>query len=223
MLKKYSIHEIKEFLTDNYESITTSYHEAGHVVYGLLFLIKITDVCLIKEERIGGNTNYMQISNSVSNKFLAKKIARNEVGLIYAGHLAERLHYKKVSGVNKLPFIIKNGSWVDTKDAYRVIKKHSLNKNKSIIKYKNYLQYKISKILDFFWEDITIVATNLFKRKKLSFNDLRKALLKSSKKDFWKLQFKQINNIYGDDFFIEAILVQSLRNNQTNILLESSK
>lgn len=191
-------------LARNYDLIMTSYHEAGHVIYCLLHYMRVELVHVLedqKSKRVEGFTHYDSYTiEKINDKDLFNKLLNAEICISYAGLIAEKLNFKLISGSNKFPFFLKDGSSTDTSAAAALIKKYNVapaGKKRQL--YKKRLVKEIVKELCNNWEAVVIVAHGLFQNKKLSFNDLKKLLIEKSKnKKFWKQQFKLISIIYNN-------------------------
>lgn len=199
-----SIKEIRKKVTSTHECISTSYHEAGHVVFGLLSSFYILSVCVFqnkKTKRWDGFTHYNSAELSdVSDPELLSQFLDLEVGIKYAGLVSERAHFKNISGSDKFPFYWKDGSSDDTRTAAELIKKYStISAGRKRYAYKQRIIRHSHNMLQQHWGAVTLIAHALFRKKKLYFEDLKQLLIKrSDDKNFWKLQFKTIENIYSD-------------------------
>jgi len=194
-----SIGEIRKKVTKTHEFISTSYHEAGHTIYALLHLMKVNSVSVFenkKIKRVHGVTCYDYPSdiNEIEDSELLNSLVRAEVGVSYAGLIAEKTLFKSISGSQQTPNFISDGSTEDNRAASQVIIKYNLappGAKRSI--YKQKLMREVQHELHSNWDAVTVVAHALFKYRKLSFEDLRELLTKRTKnKKFWKDQFKKI-------------------------------
>jgi hypothetical protein len=200
-----SIKEIRRKVTSTYELISTSYHEAGHTIYALLNGQKVDFVRVFetkRTKRIDGITCYHSIELSDINRetdpdFLASAL-QMEVGLKYAGLAAEKFHFKKMSGSDKFPLYWRDGSSDDTREAAALIKKYSpVKPGAKRYAYKKKIIRCTFDLLEEHWDAVTIVAHALIYKKRLSFLELKELLTKKSdEKDFWKVQFKKINDLF---------------------------
>jgi len=184
--------------------ISTSYHEAGHTVYGLLHFMKIECVRITKEESdfVDGSTNFNYF---VEYEFIPNDIKMSviygDIGLRYAGLTAEKYHFKTISGSDRFPMFLKNGSSEDMMEAARLIKLYDIvpsGKKRHVFKKKfiNHVLYELQNN----WDAVNLVAHGLFKKKKLHYEDLKELLTKKSgNKKFWREQFKAIDFIYKSD------------------------
>lgn len=200
MAKGASIGEIRKKFTKVYESIATSYHESGHTVFALLSLIKINYVHVFEHKilkRMHGFTYYeyrdLDINSSNFNTLL-----QQEIGFSYAGLLAERHHFKSISGTDRVPMFIREGSSGDLSSIRKTINKYNpAPPGKKRDAYKKKIAKETLQSLVQHWDAVDLIAHALFKHKRLSYQDLQDLLTKKSRnKKFWKEQFKIINQIY---------------------------
>lgn len=196
-----SIDKAKDKAALTHNLISTSYHEAGHTVYGLLHLMQVGSVQIFKEDDgfVGGVTNFNYfIENEVQDPELLGFIVYSEIGLRYAGLTAEKYHYKTISGSDKFPMFLKDGSSDDTLYAAKLIRQYDLappGKKRYLLKKQLVSEVLID--LQNNWNEVSLVAHDLFQRKRLHYSDLKTLLIsKSENKKFWKTQFKEIDGIY---------------------------
>lgn len=203
-----SIQNIRKKMTHTHESISTAIHEAGHTVYGLLHHMKVSMVHIFedkKTKRICGLTHFAYpISDEAEDPELAAAVLKSEICINYAGLVAEKHHFKIVSGSDKFPRFLKNCSSSDITSAATIIKQRNLvPPGKKRYEFKNKLIKETYQELKVHWGAVTVISHALFKKKKLNFKDLKKILTDKSfeDRDFWKQQFKDIEYIfqkYGD-------------------------
>ncbi len=202
-----SIDDIRKKVTHTHELIMCCFHEAGHSIYGLLHHMKVDMVEVFedkKTKRVCGMTyfNY-PVADEVDDSDLKYQLMISEICVNYAGLAAEKYHFKNVSGSDKFPGFWKNGSSSDTIMAASLLKEYNLAPpGKKRYAFKKKLIKETHKELLNNWEDVVLISHSLFKKKKLSFSNLKDLLTKKSvNKDFWKEQFKNINYIFdnGDD------------------------
>jgi hypothetical protein len=198
-----SIVEVRKKFHLTHELILTSYHEAGHAIYGLLKGMKIESVSVWenrKTKRIDGFTHY---SSPDITKFNDPELFNYwlyaEICCFYAGLASEKYHFKYTSGSDKLPMFIKDGSSNDILSAAALINQYNLAPpGRKRYFYKKKLISNTSKELQEHWDAVTLIAHALFKKKRLNFNDLKIVLTKKSiNRKFWKKQFEMIS--YIDD------------------------
>jgi hypothetical protein len=200
-----SISEIRKKVTKTHEFISTSFHEAGHTIYALLHCMKVNSVSVFenkKLKRIHGVTHYDVPSDfdNMEDLDLLNSLIRAEIGVNYAGLIAEKSLFKSISGSRQTPSFIIDGSTDDNKAARSVIIKYNLASpgiKRSL--YKQKLMREVQHELHAHWQDVTIVAHALFRHRRLNFDDLQTLLTKKSRnKKFWKEQFKNIAYFYNN-------------------------
>lgn len=212
--------EVRKKLSYDHELITTCYHEAGHTISSLLNFSIVSSVGteISKDKRSGkdlGFTNFECVLevDVVKNKELLNKLLISEIHINYAGLAAEKIFYKDICGTDKLPMVLKHGSYMDRDRVSDIIKKYDLappGKKRHLYKKKLFLESQ--KAIENFWDDVKLVARNLFNRKKIYYSDLQQILVKKSRnKIFWKQRFKDISIIFeasktNDEAFIIDIL-----------------
>ncbi len=201
-----SIAEIRKKVTKTHEFISTSYHEAGHTVYALLHLMRVSSVNVFenkKLKRVHGNTYYDYPSDfdEIQDPDLLNNLVRAEVGISYAGLIAEKTLFRSISGSRQTPTFISDGSADDNRAAREVIKKYNLAPpGPKRYAYKQQIMREVQQELHTHWDAVTLVSHALFKRHRLSFDDLRELLTKKSQnKKFWKEQFKKISYFYDNN------------------------
>lgn len=201
-----SIGEIRKKVTKTHELISTSYHEAGHAIYALLHLMKVSSISVFEDKklkRIHGFTyyDYPHDFDAIVDSDLLATLVRADVGMSYAGLIAEKSLFKSISGSRQIPMFISGGSTEDNKGASEMIKKYNLappGKKRAAFKAK--LMREVQGELHSHWDAVTIVAHALFKHHKISYQDLQTLLIKKSKnKKFWKEQFKNITYFYDNN------------------------
>jgi hypothetical protein len=212
-----SIAEIRKKVTKTHEFISTSYHEAGHTVYALLHMMRVTSVSVFenkKLKRIHGNTYYDYPSdiNSIQDPELLNTLVRAEVGISYAGLIAEKSLFRSISGSRQTPMFISDGSSEDNKAARLIIKKYNLAPpGVKRTAYKRKLMREVQHDLHTHWDAVTVLSHALFKHRKLSFNDLQELLTKRTRnKKFWKEQFKKISYFYSNNETLDEYDLKSM-------------
>jgi hypothetical protein len=202
--KPESIGEIRRKITKTYELISTSYHEAGHTVYALMNFMKVKSVSVFearKEKRIHGVTNHYHPCDfkDIKDVSVLRTLVGADVGIGFAGLIAEEIFFQSITGSDKLPTNIKEGSDKDYDDAEKLIDKHNIipaGKMRTV--YKKKLSENVRRDLIDNWDAITIVAHALFRHRKLSFRKLKSLLTtKSRNKKRWKKQLKAVGDYYG--------------------------
>jgi hypothetical protein len=186
-----------EAQANDYYLIASSYHEASHTVMGLYNLILINDVSIVRGQ--GGNTNYVTYEAKEFNDVeLQRVVFLTELQLIYAGLIGEKLYYQDICGSIRFPQHLRVGSSADMKMAYAIIRDNKLSlPGAETSKLKNDLIKYVETFLTENWEAIKIIAHSLYKKKKLSFDELKYLLTRNSiNKELWKDKFKKINFIH---------------------------
>lgn len=200
-----SISDIRKKVTKTHELISTAYHESGHVIYALLHFMKVSSVSVFEDKkfkRIHGATYYNLPNDldTIQDPELLNVLARAEVGVGYAGLIAEKSLFKSISGSSQTPMFISDGSADDNKSAREVIKKFNLappGVKRSA--YKRKLMREVQHDLHTHWDAVTLVSHALFRHHRISFDGLQDLLTKKShNKKFWKEQFKKIGCFYDN-------------------------
>ena len=191
---------ISKKIAKQFEFIMTSTHEAGHTIYALLHLMRVNSVSIFenkKIKRIHGVTYYDYTNNleDIKDPDLLFELVRSEVGVNYAGLIAEKILFKNISGSSQTPTFISDGSSEDNRNARELFKKYDLaTPGRKRAFYKRKLIREIHNELCTHWDAVTIVSHALFQRRRLSFEDLKELLTKKTKnKKFWKEQFKNLS------------------------------
>lgn len=190
--------EIVLKLSQEYELISTCYHEAGHTLIGLLHFMKIPLVMVnYIGKRVAGSTHYENYSEQIENPKIISYLLMSEIRIYSAGTIAEKIHYKDICGAEKLPRALKEGSSSDISAVAELITKNNLvEPGQKRYAFKQKVNKEIAHQLKEFWPDVKIIAHALYKSKRLYFNDLKELLIKKSKnKKFWKARFREINSL----------------------------
>lgn len=192
---KESVVSTTQKLSQDYELISTCYHEAGHTVAGLLTFMKIPAVTVsFTAKSVEGFTHYEMIDQAITDEKINDYLILSEIYISYAGLVAEKIHYKEICGADKLPMILKEGSSPDISSAAEIIRKYNLappGKKRQQFKQKIFKQ--LDSDLKTHWDAIKLISHALYKRKRLNYDDLKEILTKKSKnKEFWKNRFKDI-------------------------------
>lgn len=195
-----NIGDIIKRVAKTHELISTAYHEAGHTVYGLLHFMKIETVYIFegKKSRIDGFTYYEYPDfTMIQDPELFSLLLNAEICMKYAGLAAEKNNFKEISGSDKFPMVLRDGSSDDTLAAAKLIKVYNIvPPGKKRYSYKKKLVRQITQELQNNWDAVILVAHGLFQKKKLYFSDLKDILTKKTEnKEFWKEQFKNISFI----------------------------
>jgi hypothetical protein len=216
MVNGASIGELRKKVTKLYDLIGTAYHEAGHTIFGLLCCMKVVSVYVYEEKKLkriyGYTNNTIPLLDSIEDTLLFNKLLENEIGFSYSGFLAEKYHFKIISGSDQVPMFIKNDSYNDMKELNKLIKQYNLAPpGKKRYAYKQKIARKTLRTLQENWSDVSLIAHNLFSHKRLSHQDLQEILTsKSDNKKFWKEQFKLISQIYDNGPLDENLLRTTL-------------
>lgn len=193
---------VRKKVTLTHDFVSTSYHEAGHVVYGLLHFIMIYSAHVYEcNEQVDGKTHYYSpYFENIKNQELLTDRLKAEIGLSYAGLAAQKYHYKLFSGSDKFLSCL-DGSKDDMKTISDIIKKYSLTPpGRPRYSFKKKMIRQVDSELQEHWEAVTIVAHALFRKKRLSFHHLKKLLTtKTDNKEFWKEHLKKISHYYENE------------------------
>jgi hypothetical protein len=210
---KASIGETSRKIAKSFELVMTSHHEAGHVIYALLHLMRVSSVCVYEDKdrkRIYGATYYdhPQDFSTIQDPELLATLVRADVGMSYAGLIAEKALFKSISGSSQTPLFISEGSALDNKGARDMIVKYALAPSGSKrAAYKAKLMREVRADLRVYWRDVVRLAHGLYKHRKLSFEDLSMLLTKKSpNKKFWRERFKKMNRLYNKPESSEEVL-----------------
>lgn len=188
-------------LAKHSELLYTTYHEAGHAIYALLHGIKVPSVYVFenkKNKRVEGFCLYefdKKLPEIEDEVLLAERL-HSEICVYYAGLIAEKYHFKNISGSDKFPMFLREGSSDDTLSAAALVKQYNIAlPGRKRYSYKKKLIKETLIELQTHWDAVTLVSHALFQRKKLSYYDLRVLLTRKTKdKEFWKGQFKIIDH-----------------------------
>jgi hypothetical protein len=195
-----SIREIRKKVTKAYELISSAHHESAHTIYALLHLMKVSSVVIFenkKLKRIHGHTcyDYPHDIDLIQDLDIIDALIRADIGMCYAGLIAEKTLFKSISGSRQIPMFISDGSTDDNKCAHEIIKKYNLalpGPKRALFKKKIIREVQCE--LNLYWDDVTIIAHSLFQRRSLTYQDLQNLLTKKSiNKKFWKERFKKVS------------------------------
>lgn len=187
---------ITQRLSQDYELISTCYHEAGHTICGLLYFMKIPAVTVnYTAKSVEGYTHFETIDSSFEDENISEFLKLAEISINYAGLAAEKIYYKDICGSDKFPMMLRDGSSHDILTAADLIKKFNMvpsGKKRHLFKKK--VARDLKHLLEEHWDAIRLIAHALYAKKKLYHSDLKDILTKKSKnKEFWKNRFKEIN------------------------------
>lgn len=202
---------------NDYGLIATSYHEAAHTIVGLAHLLLVEEVSV--QDCQEGTTNYTGYHGYDANTDnLRRIIVMSELKMIYAGLVGEKMYYKDICGSGKFPMHLKNGSTIDTNMASKLIRRYKLaSSGKATFKLKQEIRQDVEKFLVRHWEEVKIVAHALYKKRKLSFQELKYLLTRlPQNKDFWKEKFKTIKIIHDEESDLSMRMVRNLISTKSN-------
>jgi hypothetical protein len=166
-----------------------------------------------KSKRIHGFTHYDPAGLSdIQDPVLFMDRLHAEIGLSYSGLIAEKRHFKMISGSDKFPMFLREGSSHDFSEAANLFSKYNLAEpGRKRYNYKQKLIKIVDQELQDHWDAVTLVAHGLFKKKKLSFLELRTLLTrKTEDKEFWKKVFKAHDQLYGNSEPLDEKNVKSI-------------
>lgn len=197
-------------LAQNYRTISVAYHEAGHVICGLLHFMQVYEVKVNELQRgVSGITHFNVLYMDQAYDQLDTKIRdymiTSDLLMQFAGLSAEKLFFKDLSGSDNFPLVLKLGAEPDFRRAAEIIKKYNLAEagNKRYLFKKKMFRHTTNLLKDF-WADIKLVAHELYNKRKMTYDDLCQLLSKkSSNKKFWKKQFKNIDTLYSENSNID--------------------
>jgi len=196
-----SLDSVRKKVTHTHELISTSHHEAGHTIYALLHFMTIHSVKVFPEKktkRIEGFTHYDSLDyTKLDDAELATERLHAEIGLSYAGLVAEKYQYKLHSGSDKFPSFL-DGSSNDLQEASALIKKYNIAPpGRKRYNYKKRMVRRTTRELLEHWDAVTAVAHGLFQKKRLGFKELKNILTKKTEhKEFWKERMRAIEIFY---------------------------
>jgi hypothetical protein len=201
-----------EKLGHTFETISCCWHEAGHVLFGLLRYFKITSVSVSYVQVIEGITHYRGLERQDLDPSLLELLAIDEVRMSYAGLVAERLYYRDICGSNKFPASLKEGWNTDFKAATDTIKRHNLAPaGAKRAAFKRHLQSQLHAIMIEHWVDLKLIAHAIYKTKRLSFDDLKALLTKKSvNRKFWKERFREIEMLFAQSETIDSSEIMAI-------------
>ena len=112
--------------------------------------------------------------------------------------IAEKQHFKNISGSDKFPLLLRESSSDDTSYAAGLIKQYNIvPAERKRFYYKKKLIKETLIELREHWDAVTLVSHALFKKKKLSYHELKILLTRKTKnKELWKNKFKVVDRIF---------------------------
>lgn len=201
----------KRALSEKFARISTSYHEAGHVIYALLSFMKVSSSTVYSNSSNEGltifyNLDYRRIKDPNLSRFVLVK----EICFLYSGFVAEKMFYSKISGEKTFPIALRSGSYYDNLSSWKLIKQNNLAESGKIVKYKKMMIRDVSKSISQYWSDVQLIAFGIMKRK-LNSKDIRRILTtRSSNKEFWKARFATTKKIFKFKIYDEPYFKQVL-------------
>lgn len=212
-----SYNDIKKQSFD-YALIAMAYHESGHAVIALYNYFYVSDINAMRMGMVPKNLEEGEINYNIykeeliDDKELKKIFLIFELQLLYAGLMSEKIYYKDVCGSSKFPMHLRIGSNYDFNLASKIIRKNKLAEpGKNTFLFKKQVQFDVEQIITNYWDDIKIVSHALYKKKKLTFDELKFILSrKSINKDFWRDRFKKIAVIHNDNKITAEDVVKDL-------------
>lgn len=212
-----SLDQVRKKVTYTHDLISTGYHEAGHAICALLHFWRVSSIQIYpKKEKMrteGVCFNEMvKAYEKIQDIELLNAQLINEVCFYYAGLISEKYYFKTISGSDKFPLFLREGSFSDTMAATAIIKKHNLAEpGRKRYAFKKKLIKRTLHELQKYWSDITLLAHALFKKKRIGAKQIKKILTtKSNNKEFWKEQFKKINFIFDNCSTIDENEIKSI-------------
>jgi hypothetical protein len=200
--KKQKISDTKK-LSREYDLIFVAHHEAAHAIVGLLRFFKVSFVSTgVENERIFGVTDFELVDEEdVESKIIQDYIIKSAIYMSYAGLVAEKILYRELCGSDNFPMVLREGSSPDITEAAALISKFNLAAPGAPRQaYKRKIIKELTSLLKEYWEDIRLVSHFLYKKKKITEEELRTLLIKKSKnKTFWKNRFKKIDFLLGQE------------------------
>jgi hypothetical protein len=197
-------------LAQTQDLLSTSYHESAHAIFALLHFVKVHKIFLEENSetfRIEGTTVYDELLKEINDSELLLYLVTAEISIRYSGSICEQVFFKLTSGSDKLPLFLKEGSEDDTKSAYLLIKKHNLAApGRKRYLYKKKIIKIISNKLQENWADISLLAHELFRKKRLNYKNIKDLLTKKSEnKLFWRSRLRTVEYISDNNLSEEQL------------------
>lgn len=192
----------------DYDLIAMSYHEACHTVIALYNYLQVYNVNVMTPKRSDGNTNFFIYDEIVKDEELKKIFSIFEIQTMYAGLVGEKIYYKDICGSSKFPMHLKKDSAYDIGIASSIIRKNDLaTPGKKTFLFKKEIQFDVEKILIEHWDAVKEIAHSVYRKKRLSFDELKYILTrKTEHKDFWKDKFRKMKIIYDNNKPTEEVV-----------------
>jgi hypothetical protein len=200
MSKESSLTIFRKKVSRSYENLCVAYHEAGHVICALLKYMRVEGATIYEDAKIKqmcGETLFYSYEDHAFNQQLLNYFSIGEICVNYAGLVTEKIFYKKISGSNKFPSFLKDGSSLDTQAAAKILKKSNIvPSGKQRYLYKQKITKQLLSLLENYWSDIELIAHILIQKKKINYKQIKYSLLRrSSNKILWKQRLKTIEFI----------------------------
>lgn len=193
-------------MSSQFENIHFCYHEAGHAVCCLLMFMRVSSLSLAKTGTISGEVLYNHISEAHNpDQEIVDFINKSNIYVSYAGLAAEQILYKNVTGSSTFPRVLREGTEQDIENAAKIIKTANLaapGRKRYLLKKK--MMRNVSYLLSQYWDIVQIVAHELFDKKSLNHDDLKKIICKKAKnKKFWIKRFEYINEYINKEKILD--------------------
>lgn len=193
----------------DYNLISTAYHESSHIICALYncFQVYSANAATI-ESASDSNTHFYSYDEPITDEELKRTILIFEVQVMMSGLVGERIYYKDITGSDRFPKHLKNGSAYDIKSASKLIRSNNLAVpgNKTTL-LKKQIQSDVENMLNTYWADVKIIAHLLYRKKRLTYEDLKYTLTrKSDNKEMWKEKFRKIKTIFDKNCPSEVIV-----------------
>lgn len=182
----------------DYDLIGSCWHEASHAIIATYNYFYVYNIVV----SITSNVDYYMPSDGIFDDVELKKlVAILQVQLLYAGSVGELLYYKEACGSLTYPKHLMKDWGYDIEHSSAIIRSNDLAiPGKRTFLFKKQVKYEVSKILLDHWDDVRLLSHLLYKKKKLSYQDLKHILTrKSYNKEFWRSRFRGITEIYGKE------------------------
>lgn len=100
---------------------------------------------------------------------------------------------------------LRDGSSDDTLSAAALIRQYNISPpGKKRYSYKKKKINEVLHSLKDYWDDVTLLAHRLFRKKRMSFIDIKNLLIKHSpNKKFWKEQLKIISDLFDKNMHLD--------------------
>jgi len=191
---------------DDYSRISTCYHESSHAIIAINNYFKVTQLQALSEEGFCKIECFSNI-NLFHNKSVINRIAILEAQVYCAGMEGEKLYRKDICGCTKFPRVL-YGAYDDVQRISALIKQFNLAEpGYARTRFKVSLQSKTNKFLQEHWLEVKALAHSLYKRKTISFDDIKKILLKINK-PFWKEKFDNLDILSSQELWEEKELIE---------------